>query len=243
MLGRPFLVTGRVEGRLIDSSAPYLSIGWLHDAPDEIQTRLMKSFLGVVAEIHRCTPSAGDITELNMGFAGGVVGALERWSRYFEWADAGGVAPDELHDAFGWCKANHPAEEPASSLLWGDAQLANAVFADDGSTAAVLDFELAAFGPAELDLGWLFCLHDMTVARCGQDLPGFVDRRWQLDLYEERLGRSVKDLRWFEIFAAVCTAAILVRMSVLLGRGGSGAAWLARSNPALDYIASRLSDE
>lgn len=240
VLGRPFLVTRRVDGRLIDSSAPYLSTGWLHDGSEKLQTRLIESFLGVVADIHRIDLKPSVSAELCKSAPEGLGGALERWSKYLEWADVGGSAPDALHDAASWCANTKPTDEPESTLLWGDAQFANAVFAEDGTTRTVLDFELAAVGPAELDLGWFYCLHDMTVARCGEDLPGLTDRRRQLAFYEERIGRPVKDLEWYEVFAAVCTASILVRMATLLGRGGSDASWLARSNPALDYIAQRL---
>ena len=48
-------------------------------------------------------------------------------------------------------------------MLWGDVQLANCVFTDDGDVAALLDFELTGTGPAEVDLGWFLALHDMTV--------------------------------------------------------------------------------
>jgi aminoglycoside phosphotransferase (APT) family kinase protein len=240
VLGRPFLVTRRVEGRLIDSTAPYLSVGWLHDESEEIQSRIIGGFLGAMARIHRSEAGVQQATELGGIPTGGTAGALERWSRYLEWADVEGDAPDELYEALAWCRSNRPAEEPLPSLLWGDAQLANAVFGDDGSTRAILDFELAAIGPAELDLGWFLCLHDMTVARCGQDLPGFMDRRGRLAIYEDALGRPVSNLEWYEIFAAVCTASILVRMAFLLCKGGTDAAWLARSNPALDHIASLL---
>jgi aminoglycoside phosphotransferase (APT) family kinase protein len=166
--------------------------------------------------------------------------ALDRWSSYLRWADED-AAPDSLYEAFEWCTRNRPSEEPPDTVLWGDAQLANAVFDDQGTTAAVLDFELSAIGPAELDLGWFFCLHDMTVARCGEDLPGFADRSGLIAHYEERLGRQLADLEWYEIFGAVCTASILVRMSKLLSAGGIDLQWLARTNPALDYLQSRVS--
>ena len=136
--------------------------------------------------------------------------------------------------------------EPATSgatrcSRLGRRELANAVFDDTGETAAVLDFELSSIGPAELDLGWFFCLHDMTVVALRRGLPGFADRPGLLAQYEERLGRQVADLAWYEIFAAVCTASILVRMSLLMSRDGVDLRWLARTNPALDYLASRVS--
>jgi aminoglycoside phosphotransferase (APT) family kinase protein len=239
VLGRPFLVTHRVRGRLVDSSEPYLSRGWLHDSTPELQLTLARGFFRVLAEIHSVQleeiTNAGLLVEAKTGIGG----ALARWTSYLDWAGED-TAPDALNEALRWCTDNRPTEEPAPTLLWGDAQLANAVFADDGSTAAILDFELASAGPAELDLGWFFCLHDMTVARCGQDLAGFADRPALISTYEERMGRQITDLGWYEVFAAVCTASILVRMASLLSTDGVDALWLARSNPALDYIAARL---
>ena len=38
--------------------------------------------------------------------------------------------------------------------IWGDSNPGNMLFADDHSVAAVLDFEAAALGPGEIDLGW-----------------------------------------------------------------------------------------
>jgi aminoglycoside phosphotransferase (APT) family kinase protein len=236
ILGGPFVVTGRVEGLLIDSSDPYLSRGWLHDASPEVQTLIAKSFMEVLAGIHRIDPSAvyGQSSETWTNEA-----AHKRWHGYLLWAGPE-VAPDLLHEAFAWCEQNLPSPEPAPSLLWGDGQLANAVYSEHATVAAVLDFELASAGPAELDLGWLFSLHDMTVARCGEELPGFADRAGLVAYYEERLGRGVEDLSWYEIFGAACTGAILVRMASLFSRGGTDLSWLARSNPAIDYLNRKI---
>jgi aminoglycoside phosphotransferase (APT) family kinase protein len=239
VLGRPFLVTYRVKGRLVDSSEPYLSRGWLHDSAPDLQLNLARGFFRVLADIHRL--QLDEVLNAGLCVEGqtGISAALGRWTSYLDWADQK-TAPDALYEALRWCTDNRPTDEPAPTLLWGDAQLANAVFADDGSTAAILDFELASAGPAELDLGWFFCLHDMTVARCGQDLAGFADRPGLIATYEERMGRRITDLRWYEAFGAVCTASILVRMASLLSTDGVDARWLARSNPALDYLATRV---
>jgi aminoglycoside phosphotransferase (APT) family kinase protein len=239
VLGRPFLVTYRVKGRLVDSSEPYLSRGWLHDSTPEFQLKLARGFFRVLADIHRL--QLDEVVDAGLCVEGqtGIDAALGRWTSYLDWADQK-TAPDALYEALGWCTDNRPTDEPVPTLLWGDAQLANAVFAEDGSTAAILDFELASAGPAELDLGWFFCLHDMTVARSGQDLEGFADRPGLIATYEERMGRRITDLRWYEVFGAVCTASILVRMASLLSTDGVDARWLARSNPAIDYLAARL---
>ena len=239
LIGGPFFVTRRVKGRLVDSNDPYMSIGWLHDSSPDFQHQLATGYMTVLADIHRVPVEDLRGTRLCEPEKIGLGAALDRWSSYLKWADDD-AAPDSLYEALEWCVENRPSPEPPDALLWGDAQLANAVFDDQGQTAAVLDFELSAIGPSEVDLGWFFCLHDMTVARCGEDLPGFADRPGLIAHYEEHLGRHVYDLAWYEIFAAVCTASILVRMSQLMSNDGVDLSWLARTNPALDYLASRI---
>lgn len=234
VFGRPFVVTRRVEGRLVDSNDPYMSSGWLHDESPEYQRHLAEGFFCVLADLHRIPVS--DAPQVDRSTLSETV---DRWTRYLSWADTG-AAPQSLYDSLEWCQRNMPETRSQPSLLWGDAQLANAVFGYDGTVAALLDFELAGAGPAELDLGWFLCLHDMTVARCGEDLPGFRDRSTLLETYQLRLGRRVEELDWYETFAAVSTAMILVRMASIFSRGGTDLSWLARNNPALDYLANRL---
>ena len=238
ILGAPFLVTRRVSGRVVNSNEPYLCSGWLAESGADFQARLGRDLLGVMARINRIQ-APGAFTRHDSGASPGIAGAVEDWGRYYLWA-ADGQRVEVVDSALEWCSRNRPADEPPESLLWGDPQIANTVFSDDGSVAAVVDFELATAGPAELDVGWFFCLHDMTVARCGGDLPGFVDRAALVAAYEETLGRPLRDLAWYEVFAACCTASILVRMSKLLERRGVDAGWLARRNPAIDFLVSRL---
>jgi aminoglycoside phosphotransferase (APT) family kinase protein len=243
VLGEPFVVTRKVNGRLVDSSDPYMSSGWLHDESPEYQRTLASDLLKVLATMHSLEVTDEVVESLKpadeVDASSELRRSVERWGRYLDWADSG-IAPDSLRFAFDWCSRNLPDDPAKASLLWGDAQLANAVFANDGSVAALLDFELAGVGPAELDLGWFLCLHDMTAARCGEDLPGFLDRESLLAEYQTRLGREIADLHWYEIFGAVCTASILVRMASIFSREGTDLSWLAKKNPALDYLAEKL---
>jgi len=80
----------------------------------------------------------------------------------------------------------------------------------------------------------------MAVDRCGGDLPGFAGREATLSLYEERLGRGVGDLRWYEAFAALRSGAILVRAARLLARLGVDDSWLTQHNPTVDLLAGLI---
>jgi aminoglycoside phosphotransferase (APT) family kinase protein len=140
-----------------------------------------------------------------------------------------------------WCRAHLPEPEPPTSLLWGDPQLGNVLVDDALGIAAILDFELAMLGPAEVDLAWFLVLHDMTAARCGGDLPGFPGRAATVAAYERHLGRRVADLRWYEVFAALRSGAVMVRAARLLARLGVDDSWLTRGNPTVELLGELMS--
>jgi aminoglycoside phosphotransferase (APT) family kinase protein len=238
-LGSPFMLMEKVAGRTLDTNPSFLTAGWLHDSPPSEQRRLHQGFLEALAELHRL-----DWQGLDLGFAArpggpGLASELAWWADYLAWASEGHSAPAALVEGLEWCRSHLPADPPPDSLLWGDVQLANAVFGPDLSPVAILDWEMACIGPAEVDLGWFLALHRASAEACGADLPGFLDRPAALALYQRRLGRPLADLGWFEAFGALRAAAILVRMAGLLSRHHPGAAALARDNPPLALL-SRL---
>jgi len=263
-VGAPFLLMPRVEGRVVRADKPYLRSGWLAEAPPDGQARLHDQVVDVLARIHRLdweSLGCGDILSARTRMAGGAGGApggsgggrggsvlaakvgggrlgpeVEHWARYLDWAGEGS-APAVFTEGLEWCRAHVPDPEPPPSLLWGDVQLGNVLVGDDLGVSAVLDFEMATIGPAEVDLAWFVVLHDMAVDRCGGDLPGFPGRDATIAAYESRLGRPVADLRWYEAFAALRSGAILVRAARLLTRLGVDDSWLTHENPTIDLLA------
>jgi aminoglycoside phosphotransferase (APT) family kinase protein len=242
-VGAPFILMPHVGGRVVRADKPFLRTGWLSEATAAEQGRLHSGFLDLLAGIHRI-----DVTDGRCDFLPGgpdrpagtaLVGEVDRWQRYLAWA-ADGDIPQVFVDALAWCRTRLPRPEPPASLLWGDVQLGNVLVADDMTIAAVLDFEMASVGPAELDLAWFLVLHRMTVDRCGCDLPGFPDATATVAAYEERLGRTVTDLRWFEVFAALRSGAIMVRAARLLARLGVDDSWLTRGNPTVTLLADLI---
>jgi aminoglycoside phosphotransferase (APT) family kinase protein len=169
-----------------------------------------------------------------------LAGQVDRWSSFLHWAAEDDI-PEVFADGLAWCRRHLPDPEPPASLLWGDVQLGNVLVADDMTIAAVLDFEMATVGPAELDLAWFLVLHRMTVDRCGGDLPGFPGASDTIGAYGERLGRPLADLRWFEVFATLRSGAIMVRAARLLARLGVDDSWLTRGNPTVTLLAELIS--
>ncbi len=237
-LGAPFMVMPRCVGRVVTTNPPYLRVGWLADASVALQRRLMESFLAHLGAMHRLDPASLDAAPL----AASLPETVARWSEYLDWAADGGAVPSYLEGARDWCATHLPSSPPAAAVLWGDVQLSNCVFADDGQVVALLDFELAGTGPAEMDLGWFLALHDMTVVLAGGDLPGFGDRSSKLATYERALGRPVQDLRWYEVFALMRSGAIMVRIARNLAEQGVDDSWLTLGNPTEAALTRVLSE-
>ncbi len=235
-VGAPFLLMPRVAGRVVRADIPYLRSGWLADATAEEQARLHAEFIRLLSSLHRLDWHALGCERL-LGIPGDrrLRAEVDQWRAYLAWAGDGSV-PGVYERAAAWCDAHVPDPEPASSLLWGDAQLGNVLVGDDMAVTAMLDFEMASIGPAELDLGWFRVLHRMTVARCGGDLPGFPDEADALAVYERQLGRPVDDLLWYEVFAALRSGAVMVRAARLLARLGVDDSWLTMGNPTIDVL-------
>src|SRR3546814_2544226 len=59
---------------------------------------------------------------------------------------------------------NKPAQAPVN-VLWGDATPSNVMFDDEGKVKALIDWELATLGPAELDLAWWLYFDDLFSRR------------------------------------------------------------------------------
>jgi len=252
-VGAPFLVMPRLAGRVVRADKPYLRTGWLAESLPEGQAKLHGEVVDALARIHRLdwdslgcgrvlAPRTGRTTAASDAEgprSGWLAGEVEHWARYLAWAGEDG-APPVFEAGVEWCRANLPAPEPPASLLWGDVQLGNVLVGEDMGVAAVLDFEMASIGPAEVDLAWFVVLHDMAVDRCGGDLPGFPGRDATIAAYEARLGRPVADLRWYEAFAALRSGAILVRAARLLARLGVDDSWLTHENPTVARLAALI---
>jgi aminoglycoside phosphotransferase (APT) family kinase protein len=86
----------------------------------------------------------------------------------------------------------------------------------DFTPVAVLDWEMAALGPPEVDLGWLVYMHRYFefVAR-QYSLPGLPDLLRPDDVasaYERMTGYAPRDLDWYVAYAALRHAVIMARI-------------------------------
>ena len=121
-----------------------------------------------------------------------------------------------LVEALEWCARHRPAER-STVVLWGDVRLGNLVFDPRRRVRAVLDWDLAALGPPEMDLGWHLGL-EFRWRHCSvRTLPGFRATLDVVERYQHRSGREVHDLAWHEVFALVRALAINDRHQRITG--------------------------
>ena len=234
-LGAPFLLMRRLAGRVLLDHPPFLTRGWLHEAPLACQQRLQQGFIEILSTIHRLDWRGLELAPLaRTGTASTplLVGELDWWASYLDWA---GDGPAVVAEAMKWCVAHRPDPEPPAGLLWGDVRYGNVVFDDSFAAVGVLDWEMASIGPAELDVAWFVVMQELSVKTAGADLPGFAPTDLVISDYERWLGRQLHDLRWFRAFALVRGAAIMVRVAHLLAGQGMDESWV-RGNPMLGEL-------
>ena len=204
-LGTPFLVMPRIEGN--NPGELPVADEWVASATPGQQRSLHEGFLDVLTRIHRVPWRDQHVATGLRGPGSSLLDEVRWWEELTAWA-FDGDPPGALTDAFAWCRDHHPADEPPSSVLWGDVRLGNVIFDDEFAPAAVLDWEMASIGPAELDLGWFTALEAMTEHFFGRRVPGFLTRDEVVARHEHALGRPLVDFRWFEVFA-LCRSSVL----------------------------------
>jgi aminoglycoside phosphotransferase (APT) family kinase protein len=101
-------------------------------------------------------------------------------------------------------------------MCWGDSRIGNMLYTPDGfDPAAVLDWEMAALAPPEVDVTWFAYLHrffeDLAAKFGVTGLPGFLRLDDVASEYERRAGRTPRHLRWFTIYGALRYAIVSVR--------------------------------
>ena len=231
-LGSPFVVMSRVAGRTVSLRPSYAATPWLVEATPEQQRVFVLDFVRHIARVNRTDSAILDPADLGGG-GPTLDGMLDYWERYLHWAAPGSDGARLYLEAIERLRKDLPGEPPPG-LLWGDPQFGNAVFDEGARVVALLDWEMAAAGPAEIDLGWFNALHDEVHLVHGTELPGYPTREEIVAAFEQALGRPVEDLAWYEALAHVRSGATFQRVIATRTRAGLpvGPAWHLESPQA-----------
>ncbi|MCX5241523.1 phosphotransferase family protein [Streptomyces prunicolor] len=216
-LGAPFFVMERAEGRVPPDVMPYTYEGnWLHAATDAEREHLEAASVALIARLHDQVP----LSETEFLTLPGDGDALHRHvasqRAYYAWVVDGLARSPLIESAFDRLTELWPADPGEPVLNWGDARIGNVVY-DGFDPVAVLDWEMAAPAPREVDLGWTVYLHrffqDLTVAFGQSGLPEFFRRDRVEERYAELTGHTPRDMDFYTLYAALRHAIVMLRIA------------------------------
>jgi aminoglycoside phosphotransferase (APT) family kinase protein len=202
VLGVPFYVMEEVHGSVLASSIPDAL-----DTPEE-RARTSEELVDALVEVH-----AVDWRACGLEGYGKPTGYLERQVRRFSglWEHNKTRELPVVDELGEWLRDNMPDSQEAT-IVHGDYRLGNVMMAGSAPAdlVAIFDWELSTIGDPLADLGY------MTVTWVEPDDPqdtmfanlsavtrreGFLTREKLIARYEERSGRSMSALNWYQALA------------------------------------------
>jgi aminoglycoside phosphotransferase (APT) family kinase protein len=217
-IGSPFFVMERVDGVVPPDVMPYPFGSWLSEASRADQERLQDSSVRVLAELHGADVTGEDIAFLQLDRPGD--SALRRHlaeqRAYYEWVVADGARSPLIERTFEWLEGHWPAQEGPAVISWGDSRIGNMMYRDF-EPVAVLDWEMAATGPREIDVGWMVYLHrfldDIALQAGLPGMPHFMRLEDVTRAYEGYAGCTLNDLDFYTMYAALRHAIVMSRVA------------------------------
>lgn len=216
--GADFYVMDFVEGRIVFDRADGEAV-----AP-ALRPVMTDSLTDTLAALHAIDPDEVGLDDLGRK-EDYCARQLRRWKRQIdEGSDRDMPLFQDLHDRF---VAAIPPQQGAG-IVHGDYRLDNCMMADDGTVAAVLDWELCTLGDVLADVAGMAMWWGDDPAAQGRlaDVPtraeGFGTRLDMLERYARNSDRDVSDLPWYVAFQHWRLAAISEGVRVRFAAGAMG---------------------
>src|SRR5215218_5675474 len=201
--GVPFYVMEYIEGVVMSGQVTEPL-----DSPEE-RRRISEELIDALIEAH-----SADWRGVGLEGFGKPTGYLDRQLRRFNglWEHNKTRELPIVQEVADWLAAHKP-EQSDSTIVHGDYRLGNVMFADEAPArlVAIFDWELATIGDPLADIGYLTAtwsernrgerketMFDALTVTHGE---GFPTRDELVHMYEERTGRSMSDLRWYQALA------------------------------------------
>jgi aminoglycoside phosphotransferase (APT) family kinase protein len=240
VLGVPFYLMDEIKGSVITSEMPEPL-----DNPEQ-RRRLSAELVDRLVEIHEV-----DWRACGLEGYGKPTGYLERQLRRFGglWEHNKTRELPVVEEVGEWLAANLP-ESPQSTIVHGDYRLGNVMVADEAPAelVAIFDWELSTIGDPLADLGYL------TVTWAQADDPedtsfaslsaatrreGFMTRDELIARYEERSGRSMASVNWYQTLALWKAAVFMEGNYKRFSMGASDDTYLALFDQGVPALAEK----
>ena len=213
VLGNPFYVMGRVDGRIPDDNPTYHMGGWMTEVSPEERAAVWWSGVETMARIHRLDWRALALLREPSGGRTPLEALLDECERYLRWISEGERSRYPLSEAaLAWLREHRPRGSEPTALCWGDSRLGNMIFRE-GRCVAVLDWEMATLGNPAQDLAWWLFFDEHHSAGAGVPrLAGLPGREETIARYREWSGINPQDLEYYDLLACFRFSIILARL-------------------------------
>lgn len=212
VVGAPFGVMEAVAGRTPTDNPPYVFGGWLYDATPEERRELQDGTVAAIAGLHQI-PEAPTVFSTLATDGDPLRAHVDAQRAYYEWTRShDGLHIPVIEQAFDWLEAHWPTDPGPGVLSWGDSRPGNIIY-DEFTPVAVLDREMAAIAPREVDLAWMVFLHrffqDIAAVFEMPGIPDFCRPEEVVATYESLTGHKVRDFDWYVVYAALRHAVVM----------------------------------
>jgi aminoglycoside phosphotransferase (APT) family kinase protein len=207
--GAPFYVMELVHGHVVRDIPSAKSV-----LDERGRRRAGESLVDVLASLHEVDVDVVGLGDLGRR-EGYIARQLERWHGQFEQSQIEGVDRVVTVDHVYEVLASSIPPQGRASIVHGDYRLDNTLVTDDGSVAAVLDWEICTLGDQLADLGvlmvyWTEPGDDFSaLGLAPTSLPGFPTRSELAARYSERTGLDLSGLDYYTAFGYWKIACIL----------------------------------
>jgi aminoglycoside phosphotransferase (APT) family kinase protein len=216
-LGVPFFVMDHADGQIPLDNPPYVFGGWLLDATPQQRAQLQRASVQILATLHAMPADVAAVRAVQpTAGLDSLRHHVEQQRAYYRWALADdGVRVPIIERSLDWLERHWPRDPGPDVLCWGDARIGNIIYRGF-EPVAVLDWEMAALAPRELDVGWFIFLHrffqDIAEFFGVEGLPDFLRRSDVERCYTELSGWRLRDMDFYLTYAALRHAIIMARI-------------------------------
>jgi aminoglycoside phosphotransferase (APT) family kinase protein len=242
LLGVPFFVMGRIEGRVPSDQPPFNVEGWVVDLDISERQLMWHNFVEVMASMHQVDDSLFSMLHSQSEGRSPLEQEVNRWVRYVRWTLGDQSPHPVISTAAKWLQENLPKDAP-TGFAWGDARLQNVLFGQGGTVNAVVDLDMVNMAGGESDLSWYcVCSHYQTAITGLPQLEGIGTARETVELWEQLVGHKTRHWDYHLVFAVYRLALVLVRLAILVAAAGmpKAAEKMVAENACIPYLAQLL---
>ncbi len=223
VIGAPFFVMEKRQGRVPVSIPPYARSGWLAEAEPAQRRRLWEGAVHQLAALQRVPIAQARFLEGPAHARDGLAQEWDKYRRFVAWLQEDRESAQRfgpvLEASMARLESLWPKNQP-EGIVWGDARIGNMMFDENFDVVAVMDWEQPSLGGALHDLAWFLVLSETMHGRHAQNgayLEGMGTREETIASWQEITGKSAADIEWYEDFTHLKMSCTGIRLGQLRG--------------------------